>query len=69
MSKPAHDFLNHTFTSFSSAGQKVLQTCPSLTKLLPSCSLVANGSVDGEDKKREKTREIAADSKMYWYVG
>ena len=37
MLKPAYNFLNHTFTSFSSTGQKVLQTCPSLTKLLPCC--------------------------------
>ena len=37
MSKPAYNFLNHTFTSFSSTGQKVLQMCPSLMKLLPSC--------------------------------
>ena len=35
MSKPAYIFLNHTFTSFSSTGQKVLQMRPSLTKLLP----------------------------------
>ena len=35
MAKPAYNFFNHTFTSFSSTGQKVLQTCPSLTKLLP----------------------------------
>ena len=34
MLKPAYNFLNHTFTSFSSTGQKVLQTCPSITKLL-----------------------------------
>ena len=34
--KPAYNFFNHTFTSFSSIGQKVLQTCPSLTKLLPT---------------------------------
>ena len=35
MSKPAYNFLNHTFTSFSSTGQKVLQLCPSLAELLP----------------------------------
>ena len=35
MSKPANNFLNHTCTSFSSTEQKVLQTCPTLTKLLP----------------------------------
>ena len=34
MLKPAYNFLNHTFTSFSSTGQKVLQMGPSLTKLL-----------------------------------
>ena len=37
MSKPAYNFFNHIFTSFSSTGQKVLQTCQSLTKLLPYC--------------------------------
>ena len=37
MAKPAYNFFNHTFTSFSSTGQKVLQTCPSLTKLSPKC--------------------------------
>ena len=35
ISKPAYDFFNHTFNSFNTTGQKVLQTCPSLTKLLP----------------------------------
>ena len=36
MSKPAYTFFNRTFTTLSSTGQKVLQTCPSLTKLLPT---------------------------------
>ena len=39
MSKPAYNFLNHTITSFSRTGQKVLQMCPSLTKLLPISAL------------------------------
>ena len=37
MLKPAYNFLNHTFNSFNSTGQKMLQTCPSLAKLLPNC--------------------------------
>ena len=41
MSKPASNFFNHTFTSFSSTGQKVLQMGPSLTKLLP-ISIILN---------------------------
>ena len=36
--KTSLNFFNHTFTSFSSTGQKVLQTCPSLTTLLPICN-------------------------------
>ena len=39
-------FFNRTFTSFSSTGQKVLQTCPSLTKLLPICFLRRHKSSD-----------------------
>ena len=46
MSKPAYNFFNHTFTSFSSTGQKVLQTCPSLTKLLPYCDSIWDLGLD-----------------------
>ena len=46
MSKPAYNFFNHTFTSFSSTGQKVLQTCPSLTKLLPVLHILGDCCTD-----------------------
>ena len=36
----------HTFTSFSSVGQKVLQTCPSLTKLLPILHILGDCCTD-----------------------
>ena len=45
MSKLAYKFLNRIFTSFSSAGQKVLQMCPSLTKLLPCCFSVSHNCI------------------------
>ena len=51
MSKPAYKFLNHTLTSLSSTGQKVLQMCPSLTKLLPKYNdrhNVRDGDGDGD---------------------
>ena len=47
MLKPAYNFLNHTFTSFSYTGQKVLQMCPSLTNLLPSCHFELEVQKDG----------------------
>ena len=46
MSKPAYIFLNHTFTSSISAGQKVSQTCPSLTKLLPILHILGDCCTD-----------------------
>ena len=77
MSKGNYIFLNHIFTSFSSGGQKVLQTCPSLKILLPryNCVTILDnlGKIHGMIWKRcqqlmpsNGSREIVAVFALFW---
>ena len=50
--------MSHISTSFSSTGKKVLQTCPSLTKLLPKRQLISNTLMSNTNTNTSKSDQL-----------